>query len=267
MILADYHVHTDFSSDSDTPMEDMVKRAITLGLQRICFTDHMDLDFPQQYEYRFVFDIDAYWKQINLLQTKYPQIKILKGIECGMQSGLEQRYEELIASYDFDFVINSCHVLYQMDPYYPEFWNNRTEESGISTYFEHILKNIKTFQNFDTCGHLDYIIRYSPSKGKAYNPYCYMELIDEILKTAISLGKAIETNTSGFKYGLGTPHPCSQILKRYKELGGDLITIGSDGHQPEHLAHSFKETEELLKSLGFKYYAVFEKRKPEFIKL
>lgn len=267
MILADFHVHTDFSSDSETPMEDMVKQAVSLGLKKVCFTDHMDLDFPKQYELRFVFDVDSYMKKIGELQKKYPQIQILKGIECGMQTGLGKRYEALLSSYDFDFVINSCHVLYNMDPYYPEFWVERSEKEGIIAYFEQILANVKEFQDFDTCGHIDYIIRYSPSKGKDFNPFDYMDWIDEILKTVISMGKGIEVNTSGYKYGLGTPHPCTHILKRYKELGGEIITIGSDGHQPCHMAYDFAKAEALLKEIGFRYYAVFEKRKAELIHL
>ncbi|SES86822.1 histidinol-phosphatase HisJ family protein [[Clostridium] polysaccharolyticum] len=267
MILADYHVHTDFSSDSKSPMEDMVKQAIALGLNRICFTDHMDFDFPKQYEMRFVFDADKYLDQIKLLQQKYPQIQILKGIECGMQTGLGKQFEDLIHAYDFDFVINSCHVLFNMDPYYPEFWENRSEKEGVTAYFEQILANIKEFQNFDTCGHLDYVIRYSPSKGSAFSPADYWDILDEILKTAIETGKGIEANTSGYKYGLGTPHPRPEIIRRYKELGGEIITIGSDGHQPPHIAYDFKKAEELLKEIGFRYYTVFENRKPVFLEL
>lgn len=267
MILADYHVHTDFSSDSTSPMEDMVKQAIALGLKQVCFTDHMDLDFPKQYEQRFVFDVDKYWNKIDELREKYPQIQILKGIECGMQTGLGKRYEELISSYDFDFVINSCHVLYDMDPYYPEFWVERSEEDGIRAYFEQILKNIKEFQDFDTCGHLDYIIRYAPSKGTSFKASDYWDVIDEILKTVIEMGKGIEANTSGYKYGLGAPNPRAEILKRYKELGGEIITVGSDGHQPAHMAYDFDKVCELLKEIGFRYYSVFEKRKGRFVGL
>lgn len=267
MIRADYHVHTDFSSDSRTPMEEMVKQAVQLGFERVCFTDHMDLDFPKQYEMRFVFDMEEYWKKLTLMQTKYPQIKILKGIECGMQTGLGKRYEELVQAYDFDFVINSCHVLFDMDPYYPEFWNDKSEKDGITAYFQQIISNIKEFQNFDVCGHIDYIVRYAPSRGMAFSPKDYWDYIDEILKTVISIGKGIEANTSGYKYGLGTPHPCEEILRRYHELGGEIITIGSDGHQPDHMAYDFAKAEELLKRIGFRYYTVFEKRKPEFIKL
>lgn len=260
MILADYHVHTDFSSDSKSPMEAMVKQAITLGLERVCFTDHMDLDFPKQYEQCFVFDVDSYFRKIEELQMKYPQIQILKGIECGMQTGLGTRYEELLQNYEFDFVINSCHVLFDMDPYYPDFWLDRNEKDGIIAYFKQILANIKELQNFDICGHLDYIVRYTPSKGQNYNPLEYMDYIDEILKTVIHMGKGIEANTSGYKYGLGTPHPYEDILRRYKELGGEIITIGSDGHMPEHMAYDFAKAEDLLRKIGFRYYAVFEKR-------
>lgn len=267
MIQADYHVHTDFSSDSKTPMEAMVKQAIQLGLKRVCFTDHMDLDFPKQYEMRFVFDMDEYWKKLKEMQIKYPQIKILKGIECGMQTGLGKRYKDLIQSYEFDFVINSCHVLSDMDPYYPEFWKERSEKEGITAYFEQILTNIKAFPDFDVCGHIDYIVRYSPSKGTAFSPNDYWDYLDEILKTAICMGKGIEANTSGYKYGLGTPHPCEKILKRFYELGGEILTVGSDGHQPDHMAYAFAKAEELLKRIGFRYYTVFEKRKAEFIKL
>ena len=267
MIRADYHVHTDFSSDSQSPMEDMVKQAIRLGLERVCFTDHMDLDFPKQYEMRFVFDVEEYWKKLMEMQENYPQIKILKGIECGMQPALGKRYEELLSSYEFDFVINSCHVLFDMDPYYPEFWQERSEKEGVTAYFEGILKNIKELQNFDICGHIDYIVRYAPSKGKDFSPNDYWDVLDEILKTTIQMGKGIEANTSGYKYGLGRPHPCEDILKRYHELGGEIITVGSDGHQPNHMAYDFDKACELLKSIGFRYYTVFEKRKPEFLKL
>lgn len=267
MIKADYHLHTNFSSDSKTPMEEMVKQAISLGLDRICFTDHMDYDFPKQYEMSFQFCMEDYWKQIDQMQKKYPQIQILKGVECGLQDGLGERYRSLIQSFDFDFVINSCHVLFQMDPYYPDFWENRTEQKGIEDYFKQIHKNLLEFQDFDVCGHIDYIIRYAPSHGKDFNPRLYMDYIDEILKTVISMGKGIEANSSGYKYGLNTTHPCKEILTRYRELGGEILTIGSDGHQPEHMAFSFDKVQELLLKIGFRYYTIFEKRKPSFLRL
>ncbi len=267
MILSDYHVHCNFSSDSNTPMKQMVERAVSLGFERICFTDHMDYDFPEQYEMRFVFDMNEYMENLNQMQRQYPQIQILNGVECGMQPGIGDKFLKLVSSYPLDFVINSCHVLDHMDPYYPEFWEKYSEQEGIEFYFNTILSNIKEFKDYDVCGHIDYIIRYTPSKGKNYNPMDYLDIQEEILKTVIDSGKGIEANTSGFKYGLGTTHPRKEILKRYRELGGEIITIGSDGHQPEHLAYDFERAAAFLKDAGFRYYTVFKNRKAEFLPL
>lgn len=267
MIKADFHLHSDFSSDSKTPMEEMVKQGIALGLEQMCMTDHMDYDFPKQYNMPFEFDVDKYLETIEQLKNKYPAIKLRTGIEVGMRPYLSKRFTELVSSHPFDFVICSSHLLYDLDPYYKETWIGREEKQVFRDYFEIILENIKCFDNFDVYGHIDYVIRYSPSKGANFHPSEYMDILDEILTTLIYKGKGIEANTSGYKYGMGGPHPRAAILKRYLELGGEILTIGSDGHQPNHMAYDFNSAESLLKELGFKYYTVFENRKPTFIKL
>ena len=122
MITTDYHTHSSFSSDSPTPMEDMVKEAIRLGLTRICFTDHMDYDFPKQYNMPFVFDIEEYTKEVKRLQDIYHHdIKILLGIECGMQAHFGPQYDRLVSETPFDFVICSSHLVDAMDPYNKEY--------------------------------------------------------------------------------------------------------------------------------------------------
>lgn len=268
MILADYHVHSNFSSDSEAPMEEMIEKAISYGLKRICFTDHMDYDFPVYNGYTFVFDPDEYIKKLNELTLQYKNnIKILHGIELGLQPYLAKRYEELMSKYDFDFAIGSSHLVNGIDPYLPAYWENKTNEEGITAYFQSIIDNVKSFSGFQVYGHLDYVVRYAPNKNTSYTYEKYAVILDEMLKTIIESGKGIEINTAGFKYGLGHPHPQTDVLKRYKEFGGELITIGSDGHKPEHLAYDFAKAENLLMDLGFKYYAVFEKREPIFEKL
>lgn len=268
MITADLHVHSDFSSDSDTPMEQMIEKAISLGYERICMTDHMDYDFPKTCPYDFVFDPDHYFERLNQLSYKYKNdIKILYGIELGLKPYLSQRYNELLEKYPFDFVIGSTHLVNDIDPYYPEYWENKSEQQGLEQYFDTIIANIKSGANFDICGHIDYIIRYAPSKNSHFSYLEHATRIDEILKTVIQLGKGIEINTAGYKYGLGHPHPQEDIIKRYIELGGTLITIGSDAHKPEHLAFDFTKAREVLLSLGIRQYAVFEKRKPILLPL
>jgi histidinol-phosphatase (PHP family) len=271
MIISDYHVHSDFSSDSKAPMEQMIERAIKLGLKRLCFTDHMDYDYPQVSDYNFEFDPEAYTKKLLKLKEQYRNsLEILTGVELGLQPHLTERLSSLVKNYPFDFIIGSSHIVNHMDPYYPKYWESRTRKEGIQDYFESVIKNCNTFQGFHIYGHLDYIIRYVPGQTEVKADYSYSDyadVLDEVLKTIISHGKGIELNTAGLKYGLSFAHPKKEVLLRYRELGGELITIGSDAHKPEHLCYDFTLVPEFLKSLGFRYYANFVQGKPVYEKL
>ncbi|MGB8452596.1 MAG: histidinol-phosphatase HisJ family protein [Anaerocolumna sp.] len=265
MIKSDYHVHSHFSSDSTALMEEMVEKAIDLGMSKICFTDHMDYDFPEGYGLSFVFNPADYLGEIEVIADRYQsKIKVLKGIELGLQPYLAPRYQELLDQYDFDFAIGSSHLINGIDPYYPEYWLNKSNEEGIEVYFQSITDNVNAFSGYQVYGHLDYIVRYAPDKNHSYTYEKYADIIDEMLKTIISHGKGIEVNTAGYKYGLGYAHPQTDVLKRYRELGGEIITIGSDSHKPEHLGYDFPKAEQLLISLGFKYYVTYEKQMPIF---
>lgn len=275
MIIADFHVHSDFSSDSKASMEQMIEKAIELGLKKICFTDHMDYDYPEVSEYRFVFDPESYVKKLEELKKKYyKKITVLTGIELGLQPHLSPKLSSLMKEYPFDFAIGSSHVVDHLDPYYPEYWEDKTTEAGIYRYFESILENVKAYQGFSVYGHIDYIIRYVPENIYGQPPATtdyeyskYADILDEVLKTIISYGKGIEVNTAGLKYGLKYPHPIPDVLIRYRELGGELITIGSDAHKPEHLAYDFSLIPDFLKALGYRYYATFEQGKATYEKL
>ena len=266
MITADFHVHSNFSSDGKAPMEDIINQGIKLGLKTLCFTDHMDYDYPKIYKYPFVLDVENYVEELRAMKEKYEsEIEILMGIELGFQPHVIDQMNNLINSYPFDFVIGSVHVVDQMDPYYPDYWKDKSEEEGILRCFKTIKRNCEDFQGFHVCGHIDYIVRYAPGNKIKYREYSYpyyADVLDEILKTIIDNGKGIEANTSGYKYGFGHPHPKTEILKRYKELGGEIITIGSDAHIPEHLCYDFNRIEQLLKSIGFRYYTIFKEGKP-----
>lgn len=278
MILSDYHVHSEFSSDSESPMESMVKRAIELNFNRLCFTDHMDYNYPTNTSgMNFLFEPELYQKKINLLKEKYEgHLQILTGIELGLQAGIQENIQSLLKTSSFDFIIGSTHLVDKMDPYYDEYWNQlyevcESKESairhGIEKYFITTLEQVKTYNDFSVYGHLDYIVRYAPGKDKYYDCKRYLDLLDEILRRLIQTGKGIELNTSGYKAGLSFPNPHHHILKRYRELGGEILTIGSDAHVPEHLGYEFARARELLIHLGYQYYTVFEHRDPIFIKL
>lgn len=264
---ADFHLHTDFSGDSKTPMTDMIQHAIFLGLDTICFTEHFDHDFPAEYG-DFSLDICSYYERLLSLKSTYASdIEILFGVELGMQSHLGEYYNAYVKQFPFDFVIASQHLADAVDPYYPVYWEGKTAREGIARYFTELLDNLKKMKNYDTLGHLDYIVRYAPADQRDYCYEAYAEYIDPILKYLIEQDKCLEVNSAGLKYGLGHPNPEESVLKRYRELGGEKITIGSDGHRPEHMAYDFPKVAAILTDLGFEHYCIFRGRKMEYRKI
>lgn len=270
-ILTDFHLHSNFSGDCNTSMENMILQGIELGLQTMCFTEHLDLDFlvtDKTPAGMFEVNIDSYLYDLLTYKEKYKhKINLLFGIELGLQPHLVKKHIEIVTSYDFDFVIGSSHLCHKKDPFFPEYFQNRFQIDAYREYFESILENIESYMNFDVYGHFDYIIRYGLQQNSPNHYEDYKELIDSILKKLIKKEKGIEINTSGYSYGLNQPHPSFSIIKRYKELGGEIITIGSDAHTTEKIASNFNLVSSFLKDCGFQYYTVFEQRNPTFLKL
>ena len=265
--LYDMHIHSHFSGDSDANPIQIAQKAVDLELHGICFTDHLDLDYKES-PGLFDLDISSYKKEIISVKESFGnRLDIGFGIELGLQPYLAEENNKIILENEFDFVIGSTHVVKQMDIYYPSFYEGRKEDDCYREYFEETLKNTSSDVNFDVYGHLDYVVRYGPNKNQFYSYQKFSDVIDEILRTLINNGKGIELNTAGFKYGLGHAHPTIDILKRYKKLGGEILTIGSDGHAPEQIAWEFEKVPSLLEEAGFQYFTIFKKRKPEFIKL
>lgn len=266
-MLWDQHMHCNFSGDSDALPEDMIKTGIAHGLSGICFTDHLDYDYPEEPNI-FLLDFDNYFKALSDLREKYAdKISVNIGIELGLQPQAAGQNLAVAEKYPFDFIIGSSHVVNHMDPYYPEFFAERNEDEAYMEYFESVLESINSCVDFDVYGHIDYVVRYGPNKNAFYTYEKFKDIIDEILTQLISKGKGIEVNTGGFKYGLGHPNPTEDIIKRYRELGGEIITMGADAHVPEYVAYEFDKTAQIIKNCGFKYYTVFKNRKAEFIPL
>lgn len=263
-MISDFHVHTHHSGDCDTPMEDMIKTAIDKNIEILCFTEHHDLDFPHK-TINFELDFDAYFKEYFSLKEKYADdIQLNLGIELGMQPHLHSTLRTIATENPFDFILASNHLANRIDPYEKEYFENRTRLKGYHMYFEDMLCNLKNYTDYDVYGHLDYVTRYGDFEDKRLVYTDFTDLLDEILKTIIHNGKGIEVNTSGYKIGLNNPHPNREILARYKELGGELITLGSDSHSTDRLLKDFTMAKELLQSLGYKYHATFTKREATY---
>jgi histidinol-phosphatase (PHP family) len=224
----------------------------------------LDLDFVEPVNV----DFDRYFSVLEMMRDKYSgQIDIRSGVEFGLQSHLGNACKELVDSYAFDFVIGSIHMVDGYDPWYPEYFQQVNDMDGYRRAFELTLEGIRAVEDIDVLGHLDYIVRCGSKRAEEYSYARFAELIDEILKYLISQGKGLELNTAGWKYQLGFAHPHQDVLKRYKELGGEIITIGSDAHSPKDIAYGFENVKAYLEACGFKYYTEFKRRKPVFCAL
>lgn len=271
-MFADYHVHTEFSDDSIYPMEQVVRDAAAMKMDEICFTDHVDYGIKDDWDsgrpivYRGEeplanVDYPAYAAKIKELQCAYKEQIIIKmGMEFGIQAHTIAQYETLFQRYPFDFIILSIHQVEDKEFWTQDFQKGKSQEEYNWQYYEEMLNVVKRYQNYSVLGHMDLITRYDE---KGVYPFEKVEpVISAILKAVIKNGKGIELNTSYHRYGLKDTTPSVKILERYRELGGDIITIGSDSHSPSHLGAYIGEAKELLKNLGFRYFCTYDKMKP-----
>ena len=272
MLPADFHIHTHHSGDSDAPMSDVCESAIQRGVSSICITEHMDFDYPvlpEQPAGLFEVDTDAYREEFLQMKEIYAaRLDMFWGIEIGMQPHITAKNSDYIKSYPFDFVIGSNHLCRKADPYYASFYEGRSLSQAYEDFFSSTLENIQLFEDFDVLGHLDYIVRYAPGKESGYNSADYADIIDEILRVLIDKGKGLDVNSKAL-YGnsnppFENPNPCLKIIRRYKELGGRIITLGSDAHRPEDVAGAFERLTQMVKSCGFTSYCTFSDREPVF---
>lgn len=255
----DYHMHTRFSGDSEADPREHVKQAIALGLDEICFTDHRDFEYPIDV---FELDVDTYFQTIMALKEEFKEQIVIKwGIEMGLDMNHQDKINELIDQYPFDFVIGSIHVINHTEFYYGDFFKGLSKEEAHCYFFEETLKCVQNFDCFNVLGHLDYIMRYGPYEDRMVEHAKYQDIIDEIFKTLIAKGKGIEVNTSGYALNGNCGFPNFEQVKRYYDLGGRIITIGTDSHTSDRVGQHVSDVKEKLEQIGFEDVTTFTKQK------
>ena len=276
-MFCDYHTHTIFSDDSEYPMEECVKDAISLGIKEICFTDHVDYGVkydlkdlkPEEVEGKILnVDFEKYFAELDRVRELYKdEISIKNGLEFGIQKHTISKFENLFEKSPLDFVIMSVHEIDDKELWDHSFQDGKTEEEYYRLYFENLYYLVQNYHNYSVLGHLDLLKRYDEKDG--YNPFVEnKEIITKILKYIIADGKGIELNTSSIKYKLDDLMPSRDILKLYLELGGEVLTIGSDSHCKRDLKNShIEELKQELRDIGFTKFCTFEKMKPTFHEL
>ena len=287
-MYADYHIHSEFSDDSREPMENQVRRAIELGLEEICSTEHMDYGIKKDWDEGNIewrggdgvnysddgkeplanADYPAYFDKLRRMKEEFGgRIRIRQGLEFGIQTITIPQYERLWERYkdELDFVLLSMHQVDNKEFWNQEFQNGKTQKEYNLAYYQEILKVMRQFRHYSVLAHLDLIIRYD--KNGVFPFKEVRDIIAEILKTAIEDGKGIEINTSSWHYGLSDTQPSREILQLYRDLGGRIITIGSDAHTTRYLGDHIKDAQEILKGIGFTEICTFDHMNPLFHRL
>nr|MDD6335420.1 histidinol-phosphatase HisJ family protein [bacterium] len=256
MIRADQHVHTFLSPDSDGDSICTARRAQELGLTHLTITEHVDLGHPLDM-FNHPMPVEIYRNQIAAMRAACPGLHIGVGLEVGyipQAVGTVARYVQRVQP--LDFALLSVHVVDGLDPYDEEYFVGRTREDAYRRYLEVVLESMSAWEGWHSLAHIGYVWKYCKLPDPVLHYAAFPCLIDEILRRLIGMDRALEINTSAFaKHDEAIP--ASTIVARYYELGGRLITIGSDAHSPEKVGQDFERAEKMLRSIGFTEYAVY----------
>lgn len=267
----DQHVHSKISHDGISTMKEHMEYAKKHNIHELTFTEHYD-DYS---------GVDTDLKTLNISDYKKEYLNnkddsIVKtnfGIEIGLRPESYNKISNMVKNNDFDFIIGSSHITCGKDMSRDEtFFEGLTPHEAVLKYLNEVLENVRIYKDeFDVYGHIDYVIRYVIKKyGNIMPKIDYQEfkdILDEILLSIIKSEKGIEINTSGIRYGLGMPHPNIDIVKRYHELGGKIITIGSDAHEATNLISNFDIAFNMLEEAGFNELTIYHDRTPQFVKI
>lgn len=255
----DMHTHSTFSTDSEMSMIDAVNQAIAIGLTGIAFTDHLDVDYVN-YPNDFHYDFNDYFQHVEtIIDNQKNKIDIIKAVEVGLQPHVINETISRTRGFNFDYKIGSTHIINRKDPYeYGYFSENVVKRDSYIEYLEEIIKNINLYYDYDALGHFDYLVRYAPFKDSIMYYKDFSDYFDEILKFIINKNIALEINTGTYR----TVPLDKNILIRYKDLGGELITIGSDAHATTKIGCLFKEYVNIIKECGFNNLYYYKNRQP-----
>ena len=271
-IICDTHVHSDNSFDGESSVAEICESAVKKGINTVIVTDHMEapeIRLGDKSVYgnacksiaQSVSDVEKY-------SEKYKdELRLLKGMELGEPMHMPKLTKKALEIADFDFILASVHNLKDEEDFYYLEYNENNVDGLLKRYFDELLDTAQNAE-FDSLAHLTYPLRYiyertdiRPDMNK------YSGVIDEIFKALIKRDKALEVNTSGLFELIGTTLPDINLVKRFKELGGKYVTVGSDSHNAEDLGKGVEKGIELIKTCGFKYYTVFCKREPKYVEI
>ncbi len=279
--LVDCHTHTRFSVDCDANERDMIERAISLGLTAYAVTDHCEANrwYPKEhygdlqvypyFDFKNAFESSV--SRITELRDEYKdRITLIVGSELGEAQECPDEAEIVVKDERVDFIIGSLHQLPGEEDFaLIDYTGYTTDEVYLllDKYFSEMLKLCK-WGKFDVLGHLTYFLRYMNGKyDLRVDISRYDELIAECLREVASKGKGLEINTSGLRQNYGETFPTVKYVKMFKDLGGEIVSLGSDTHYVQHVGADIDKGAAVAAEAGFDRIAFYIKHSPEFVKL
>ncbi len=257
--MIDIHIHTSFSPDSNCPMENYIKKAIEMGVKTIGFSEHINLDMKfHGLEYGGQTDLELVEKEIFALRKRYgDKINILFGAEIGYDENIVDEFNDLVKRYNFDYVINSIHLVYGEDAWLMPYYANKTKEEAYGLYLDDVYESLFATYKFNTVGHIGYVCRRGPYEDYSMKVEDYRDKFEKIFKRMIDLDVALEINT---KAGRGFEFlPTREMLELYLSLGGTKFTFGSDAHFSDRILDGMEVVSEFLLTHGITHTIHFEK--------
>lgn len=269
MYRMDYHLHSEHSMDCDMPIAALCEAALAAGLDEVCITEHTEMGHPDL-ACDMPPSIPAWFGEIEAARRAYPRLTIRAGIEIGDNPLCRDRIKAWHLALPLDFMLLSLHLIDNADPYFPGFFDGKAQEDVYRRYAEQKLESILAWSGseYDAVAHLGYCAKFAPYPLDV-RPLRYHhapDAFDALFAKLAADGKALEVNASGYRT-MGRPIPGRDLLLRFREKGGEFVTLGSDAHRPEHVGAHLEAARALAIDCGFTYALAFEKRKPIPIKL
>lgn len=257
----DYHTHSFYSFDGEAPLADMAATAAARGLKELCCTDHLDFDGPVPH----VPDFAARQKELEGLDCRYPGLKLRRGVEVSLRDeACARAAQRAVEGVDLDFVLGSVHTIEGVDVWAEDYYVGQTKQQAYRRYFEAVARVLPTFPRLNVLAHYDFVAKYAPYPDRAVTLDVAPEAFDAIFRWLILKGKGMEINTASWQqdapWGL-------DVLRRYRALGGEYVTVGSDTHGTPRVGARIQEALELARSAGIPYVAAFHRGVPQLHRL
>lgn len=259
-MIFDNHSHTAFSSDSEMKAEEALRAAARLGLGLV-FTEHYDYDYVDIKHYKgkdFRFSAVEYWKSY----LPYRGANLRLGVEMGLSDATGGANRSFLQEAPFDLVIGSIHTIDSLDLYYPDFYEGKSRAEAFGRYLAVMADMLQKNPYIDVLGHIDYVCRYAPYEDRELAYSIFAEGVDGVLKAALENDVVMELNTRrlGERQAVDSLLP---VYRRYRELGGCYVALGSDAHTAENIGMNFRAALELAEAVRLRP-VTFRERKMEY---